>query len=76
MDRPPCLPRRRFLHLTGAAVGLAAMSACASTARLMSPRRKGGGTREVGQSDSWLSTLESEAIEIIREGIAAGAHPP
>ena len=41
MDRPPCLPRRRFLHLTGAAVGLAATSACASTAR---PGGPGAGT--------------------------------
>lgn len=27
------------------------------------------------QPSPWLSSLESEAIEIIREGIAAAAHP-
>ena len=32
MDRPPPLPRRRFLHLTGTALGLTATSACASSA--------------------------------------------
>ena len=37
MDRPPHLPRRRFLHLAGTAVGLAATSACASTARSSGP---------------------------------------
>lgn len=33
MDRVPHLPRRRFLHLAGAAVGLTATSACATSAR-------------------------------------------
>ena len=34
MDRPSSpLPRRRFLHLTGAALGLAAAAGCATTAR-------------------------------------------
>ena len=37
MDRPPDLPRRRFLHLAGTAAGLAATSACASTARSSRP---------------------------------------
>ena len=32
MDRPPPLPRRGFLHLTGTALGLTAASACASSA--------------------------------------------
>ncbi len=42
MDRPPDLPRRRFLHLAGAAVGVTATSACASTAR-----SRGSGDRTV-----------------------------
>ena len=32
MDRPPPFSRRRFLHLTGTALGLTATSACASSA--------------------------------------------
>ena len=37
MDRASRLPRRRFLHLAGAAVGVTATSACASTARSSGP---------------------------------------
>lgn len=70
MDRPsPPLPRRRFLHLTGAAMGVTAASACASGPRSSNP---GARPTPTGTSDrTYTPTRFDPWIELDR---AAWAH--
>ena len=84
MDRPSSpLPRRRFLHLTGAALGLAATSACATAART---RSAGAGRLPVGATidrtytprrfDPWIELDRAAWTHNVREAARLASGRP
>ena len=74
MDRPSSpLPRRRFLHLTGAALGLATTSACASSGISVNA---GSGRAHTGSSAArnYTPTRSDPWIELDRAAWAHNVH--
>ncbi|WP_419162921.1 alanine racemase [Candidatus Palauibacter sp.] len=84
MDRPSSpLPRRRFLHLTGAALGLAATSGCATATRT---RSAGTGRLPVGATtdrtyaprrfDPWIELDRAAWTHNVREAARLASGRP
>ncbi|MDE2877801.1 alanine racemase [Candidatus Palauibacter soopunensis] len=84
MDRPSSpLPRRRFLHLTGAALGLAATSGCATAGRT---RSTGAGLLSAGAAtdrtwtperfDPWIELDRAAWTQNVREAARLASGRP
>ena len=83
MDRPSPLPRRRFLHLAGTALGLTATSACASSgpSRTTAARTSAAGatsdrTYTPERFDPWIELDRAAWTHNVREAARlAGGRP-